>query len=208
MIGGGFTSRTIFVYAEEKRKLVAYPSHHLPSDFHKLREDLIHDLELISTDLIGEVSLTKEAREWGEKWYEEHYRKLRENPPDERFASYAARKQTHLHKLAIIYAVSERHSLEIEKEDLIFAEKLLTAMEEDMPKVFDKIGQTKITRVVSEVLALLKAKRVVPIKEIYDRYHLRLNPSEISEAINGVTMQNGVARTVHNGMEVLTYHAI
>ena len=70
MIGGGFTSRTIFVYAEEKRHLSAYPSEELPPDVLLRRQVLIRDLEYIATSLIGEFKLSDSAIKWGTDWYE------------------------------------------------------------------------------------------------------------------------------------------
>ena len=62
MIGGGFTSRTVFVYAEEKRHLVPYPADHLPPDFKQQEKELIHDLELIASEVKGQYHLSPEAK--------------------------------------------------------------------------------------------------------------------------------------------------
>lgn len=203
MIGGGFTSRSIFVYGEEKRKLVAYPSKHLPKDFYELRNTLIHDLELISTELIGEVTLSKEAMEWGERWYEAHHNTLPEQLSDPRFGGYLARKQTHLHKLATIIAVSERHELEIQVSDLEFAEAMLLSMEADLPRVFDKIGQTKITTAVDEIIIRVQQKKTIPVGDIFKAYAKRLNPRDISEAIAGAVSTGQIKRVTTTSGEFL-----
>lgn len=143
VIGGGFTSRCLFVYAEEKSKLVAYPSLHVPKGLAESRFKLIQDLEHIATNLVGCYNLTPEAYVWGTKWYENHYK----NPPPElagdQFGGYLARKQTHMHKLGIVLAASQRDTLIIEAEDLFLADKMITDLEKDMPKVFAKIGRTE-----------------------------------------------------------------
>jgi hypothetical protein len=56
MIGGGFTSRCIFVYADKKAKHVAYPGLAVPADLEARAEGLRLDLEHIST-LAGEYVL-------------------------------------------------------------------------------------------------------------------------------------------------------
>lgn len=48
MIGGGLTSRCIFVYAEKKEKYVAYVDEQVNGEDEAVRDKLIHDLEQIS----------------------------------------------------------------------------------------------------------------------------------------------------------------
>ena len=48
MVGGGFTSRMIFVYTDKKRQFVAYPKKHFDPAVEALRDNLIHDLKQIS----------------------------------------------------------------------------------------------------------------------------------------------------------------
>jgi hypothetical protein len=143
VIGGGFTSRCLFVYTEAKEKLVAYPIYHIPLGMSETQGKLAADLEHIATNLVGPYLLTKESREWGEEWYRHHYA----NPPpalaDERFGGYLARKQTHLHKLAMVIAASCRDELIITPDDLKLANTMITDLELDMPKVFARIGRSE-----------------------------------------------------------------
>lgn len=141
MIGGGFTSRCIFVYAEKKAQLVSYPIRKVPKELPQFREALIRDLSLIS-EIIGEYKLTEEAYTWGEKWYELHNTKRNPLLDDDRFGGYLARKQTHIHKLAMVIAASRSSSPWIEAEHLALADQMVTDLEPDMSKVFEKIGRS------------------------------------------------------------------
>jgi hypothetical protein len=143
VIGGGFTSRCLFVYAEKKEKLVAYPTKSIPAELGALKTMLLQDLEHIANTLIGPFSLDDRALEWGTLWYEHHNSKPPEHLTDERFSGYLARKQTHMHKLAMILSASRSDSRIITAEDLAAAEKMLTDLEKDMPKVFDRIGRSE-----------------------------------------------------------------
>lgn len=141
MIGGGFTSRCVFVYAEKKAKRVAYPILEVPKDLHKMEADLVKDLCQIAA-ITGEYKLTPEAYEWGKAWYERHY----DHPPvhlnDDRFGGYLARKQTHIHKTAIIIAAAQSNSTWIEAEHLATANRMVSDLEPDMAMVFAKIGRS------------------------------------------------------------------
>ena len=171
MIGGGFTSRCIFVYAQEKNKYVAYPGLVVPSDIHTVENRLVQDLEHISINVVGEYKLTKEAVEWGEAWYQHHYTHRPEGLDDDRFGGYIARKQTHIHKLAMVLAASCRDSMFIEAEDLQIANKMVTDLEEDMPGVFGKIGRTDVSLQTDRFLGYIQRMGSVEYTAAYKFIH-------------------------------------
>lgn len=160
LIGGGFTSRCIFVYAEEKRQLVAYPSDVLPPEFKKMEEDLLHDLELISM-LKGAYKLTDEAKALGTIWYEDHYTNRIKHLDTPRFAGYLARKQTHIHKVAMILAAAESDDLFITRDILWKAIEVVSSLETDMEKVFALIGITGNAKFSNELLMFVKTYRKI-----------------------------------------------
>jgi hypothetical protein len=142
VIGGGFVSRCLFVYAEKKAKLVAYPSLSAPDQFDETAIKLIEDLVHI-TSLIGEYKISPEAMEWGEEWYKLLWTAKPTQLADERFKTYIARKQSHIHKLAMVLAASQSDELVLHKEHLFIANKMISDLELEMPKVFAKIGRTE-----------------------------------------------------------------
>lgn len=184
LIGGGFTSRTIFVYADRKRHLAAYPGDLLPDNHTELGDKLVQDLERISC-IRGEYKLSSEARAWGELWYAEHYNNVtKSDKQDERFAGYQARKQTHLHKLAMIIAAAQRDERIILPEDLKTANDMLNQIEADMGKVFERIGQTNTTAAMLKIIELVQRHKKIENSELY-RHFSGLEPVEYSEAIRG-----------------------
>ena len=167
MIGGGLTSRTIFVFAEQKRRLIAYPSQEtLPGDYWETERKLAEDLMVIGT-LVGEYSLTKEAREWGSAWYAKHWSSTPLHMASERYGGYKARKQGHMHKLAMVLAAAQRSELLIEKEDLEMADKLLGVVEPDMIKVFESIGVVDEVKNVSELLSFVKTYGWIEVNQLW-----------------------------------------
>lgn len=145
MIGGGFTSRCVFVYADEKAHYVAYPYRHVPENMEDTKAKLIHDLEWISQNLCGAYQLTEDAIAWGEEWYKHHYTHKPVHLDDDRFGGYLARKQTHIHKLAMIMAASRSDDLTITAEILRDANSMVTDLEPDMAFVFSKIGKSDVS---------------------------------------------------------------
>ena len=182
MIGGGFTSRCVFVYAEEKRQFVAYPKLKLPTEWHRMQDDLIHDLEIIST-MVGEMELTKEAYAWGEEWYTHHWNNKPEHLDTDQFAGYLARKQTHMHKLAMILSAARTDSLSITKDHLEEAHKYITTLEADMPRVFQRIGQTPVTRGAGDLRDILNACGPTTKSELFRKVFRTLSYNDFQEAL-------------------------
>jgi len=193
VIGGGFTSRCLFVYAETKDKFNAYPSLTVPKNIKAAQEALVHDLEHISKELCGPYILTPEAFEWGKHWYRRHY----ESPPallkyDDRFGGYIARKQTHLHKLAMVLAASVRDDLIITPEDLDLADTMISDLEIDMPKVFAKIGRSEESVQAERFIQFIsQQEREISFEEAYHYVHLHFPNMRDFEGIFAGAVQSG-----------------
>lgn len=194
MIGGGFTSRCIFVYADQKRQAIAYPANHVPPDFSEKRAELIHDLEIIST-LVGEYRLSPEATTWGEKWYDTHWKTRHEHLSAEQFGGYLARKQTHIHKLAMILSAARSDELIIQQPVLEMASGLVDALETDMPKVFDKIGRTAMTKALSDLCEALAAYGAQTTRELYRRLSRQVTYQEFEKLLQSA-IEGGFAKLV------------
>jgi len=177
MVGGGFTSRCLFVYADKKARYVPYPALAIPSGIEQRAADLIHDLEWISTKLVGEYTLTPEAIEWGAEWYKRHYTEEMHKMDPVRFGGYIARKQTQAHKVAMILAASQRDALVITREDLETAVMMITDLEPDMHKVFERIGMTEDAVHLDRLIQLVARRGKVPYTEVY-RWMQRYFPNK------------------------------
>ena len=173
VIGGGFTSRCVFVYAEKKFKMVAYPHLNVPKDLASKKALLAHDLEIISS-IIGPYSLTSEAIEWGTKWYEDHYTKRHTHLEDDRFGGYLARKQTHIHKLAMVLSAAQRSDRIISAADLALANTMVTDLEKDLPRVFSRIGRTEESIAAERFIRYVQLHKTVPYEEAYRFIHLSI----------------------------------
>ena len=186
LIGGGFTSRCVFLYADRKRQSVPYVDEAVPKMFNETRQRLIADLEQISM-MFGEFQLAQDAREWGRDWYDRHWKTASVLSTDQ-YAGYLARKQTHIHKLAMILSASKTSELVISLDSLKTAEAMVTAVEQDMPKVFSRIGQNELTRGAATIVDLVhKSERVTKVelyKAMFRTMSYRDFELAISSAIN------------------------
>lgn len=170
MIGGGFCSRTIFVYADQKERYNPYPDEVIRMDYQEQRTKLVQDLTHIGS-LKGEMKLSPEAREWGKGWYDRHYTSKHEHLEGGRYGGYLARKQTHIHKLAMVLSAAESDSLYIEQVHLELADTMVSDLEQDLPMVFNQIGQSSEAVVADRMLGWLVSKGACLYQELYKRFH-------------------------------------
>lgn len=168
-IGGGFTSRTVFVFGENKRKLIAYPKREMDAegDFYNVaRTKLTSDLREIAK-IVGEYRLTPEATAWGEHWYERHWTDESPDIDKEVHGGYIARKQTHLHKTALILAAARHGERVISAENLEEAEKIITALEQDFRKVFSSMSANKDVHAQQTVLTAIARVKKIEKRALY-----------------------------------------
>jgi hypothetical protein len=198
MIGGGFTSRCIFLFAERKRNYVAYPRNAIPAGFHTMADDLVADLETISL-LRGEYTLTPDATTWGERWYEEHFRAKPPHLDNDRFGGYLARKQTHIHKLSMVLSASRGDGLFISAETLALANALISALEVDMPKVFERIGTSPESRGAAQLVSIVRAHGTIESAALYRELFRTLSHNDFTVALTSAIQAGHVEQFQHGG---------
>ena len=186
MIFGGLTSRCVFVWGEKKEQLIAYPGDMVEDDeYRKREEDLTHDLQHISR-LRGRIVLTPEAKEWGREWYKQHWTIRPEHLASDRFDGYRARKQTHMHKLAMVLSAAVRDDLTITKEILEVADAAVTGLEADMLKVFESIGASEMIKHVDAILALITRRKSITKQTLWRLSIRQMDERQFQDALNSV----------------------
>lgn len=139
-IGGGFTSRIIFVVEDKKASIIPDPNRIHPENL--LEEAMVADLQRIH-QITGEFKFSDPALKRYVAWYQdEEFKTQSGRPPikDPRFSGYVARRATHVKKIAIAMSVSHSDRRVIEEEDLKRAIALMEETEKAMPAVFGRVG--------------------------------------------------------------------
>lgn len=201
MIGGGFTSRCVFVYADKKRQFVAYPGKVVPTGIDQQRLDLIDDLIEISK-LAGQFTITPEAYEWGDAWYRQHHTERSITMSDDRFGGYIARKQTLQHKVAMILSASQGDSLTITAEHLQIANTMLTDLEPDMAFVFSKVGKSEAAFKIERLVDYVHAAGKVNLESAYRKVHSYFPSVRDFEDVLAGCVKAGYIRTKSEGGEL------
>lgn len=204
-IGGGFTSRIIFVYGDEKRRFIPYISDLVESEQNaQLEKDLVHDLREIAK-LKGKFTITREARNMVGEWYQKHWTSPDGHLSDMRFAGYRARKFAHLHKLAMVLAVSESDRLEINYDHMLKSFAMLSGIEGDMLHVLNNIGKVVSSKQMDVVAATLRVRQSIGKDELWRACLNSMNMKEFGEALDGL-VKAGYARVKNEGGHFFIQH--
>ena len=200
MIGGGFTSRCVFVYADAKAKIVPYPK--LVMQYNKSEEEakLLEDLIAIG-EMRGGYELSPEAQAWGIEWYKDLWQNKPAHLNNDQFGGYLSRKQSHIHKLAMVMAASMSDQLIITREHLTVANTMTTDLEKDMEKVFSKIGKSSTSLYVDRMLAHITAHGKLPYTEVYRFIHTHFpSARDFEDVIAGCIKSGNLKINNENGV--------
>lgn len=204
MIGGGLTSRIVFVYGSRKRHLVAYPSQsYQKGEFHDLRQRLIEDLNYIAI-MRGPLDMTPEAISWGQKWYEDLWSYRPPHLSNERYDAYIARKQVFLHKLAMIVAAAKSNEMVLTQAHLEQANGLLAVIEKNMGRVFQSIGFTPQAAHVDSITRVLKTYKKLNVNDLYYFVRQQISYKDYKEALESGFKSGVLTQLVAGGVAHIT----
>lgn len=199
-IGGGFISRTIFLYADQKERFIAYPCRHMKPDHTNLEQDLINDLLRIS-QMRGEFRLTEKAFAFGEWWYNTHWKEMDKHLQHTHLQGYIARKQAHLHKLAMVLSAAQSDSMEITEEHLNQGLKILRGVEDQMAKVFSGIGGDVSAKHNNLLMSLIQMEKKVPEALLFRKVMSHMNYFTFQNTMKGLYASKAV-KQVQEGMTI------
>ncbi len=157
--------------------------------------------------MAGPYKITDAARVWGRAWYEQTWTSRSTSLDDERLDGYIARKQTHLHKLAIVLAAAARDDLVIEIDDLMLANTMLESVEGDLDKVFSRIGRTEDSLQSERFIQYLKRKGDCSYESAYRYIHSYFPNFKDFESILAGTVRAGYITMTQKGSEFWLYYS-
>jgi hypothetical protein len=180
-IGGGFSSRVIFVVETKKGKIVPEPFI-TPREL-ELQEQLRLDLERIN-QLSGEMHMSDEARKLYVNWYIKHSEDADSgimSVNDPRFAGYNERRPTHLRKLMMLCSAARNDSLILEREDFERATRLLTDVEKNMAMTFGGLGQSRTSEATEAIKNYIQRVKITTRKMILQRFYRDVDSQTLTQ---------------------------
>jgi hypothetical protein len=167
-ISGGFTARTIFVFANDKSKSLVWPSGFEDSASGKIiASDLQNDLEHISK-LSGECTWTKTSAVLFERFYNSI--KVEDDDSDV-VRHFKARQNIHVLKVAMCLSAASRDDLIIDDYCIQTAIALVDGVLKTLDITFRGVGESPLAEATAKIMAYIDRRglctRAQMIKDNY-----------------------------------------
>jgi len=187
-IGGGLTTRILFIWADGKEKKVDIPE--TSKALIELRGHLINDLTIISR-LVGAYTYTKESKVWWKKWYAD-YEELSPDRlcKDPAFRGWYSRKPTLVIKVGVLLSAAKSNTLTVGVQEFEEAVGRIEDVEETMHKAFVAVGRSEITPDVALIMQVVQRQGVISEKQLQ---------SLVWRDIDNAKFDNVIATTISSG---------
>lgn len=201
-IGGGLTSRIIFVVEEKRGKLVIVPTK--TEREIQLQQKLVYDLEAIN-QLSGVMQYTEGFLKIYSDWckYADTHRPFQ----DKKFDGYCGRRRKHLITLSMVCCASHSDEMIITSADIERAIALLAEVEMKMGKVFKGMGRSGTADLLNDAVTFVTNSQVqdIPLFQFARYFEGDMDKFEMDRVITTMEAMNliqlvkrpGVGITLH-----------
>jgi hypothetical protein len=195
-LGGGFTSRIIFVV--ERAKFQSMPRPVVNDKLAILRQRLVDDLRQIAAKTFnGEVFFSEAGWAAWDKYYinqEDNIKKDKWPVQDPIFRGYCNRRALHVRKLAMVFAVARKNfNWLVEPDDLHRAIRVLRNVERKMPRLFSGVGINTYAQVTNAIREYLHMRGKASRKEILNNFASELDAQSI-QIVERTLQERGVMK--------------
>jgi hypothetical protein len=194
-MGGGFTSRIIFVYGEQPPRLFS----DVMTEAKRARHDaLINRLVATLKDvhqLAGPFRIEPNVVRLYKQWRVD----ARENPPtpayDPQLQHYIGRRESHLRKLMMAISAGRSAELTLREIDFLYAAAILELTEETMPRALRIVGASPRRVVMNDILHRIYSRdQGATFQELLQPHIASISKSEFIELLDQLITCNNVAQ--------------
>lgn len=201
-IGGGLTSRIVFVFEEDTARCQPMPF--LSDAQLGLREQLKLDLERIHA-MHGDFKVTKEFLDVWTDWYVGQHKNDPFEDPGHRFEGYFRRRPVHVMKLSMIVNASRTDRMIIEALDFDRALGILLEVEKKMPNTFSGVGRYQHAETLTAVMNELGVRGEMTQEELAFLFRNDVDGFTLRGIINSLSTMQIIDVVTREGKEVYKY---
>ncbi|MFA5543668.1 MAG: DUF3987 domain-containing protein [Anaerovoracaceae bacterium] len=207
-IGGGLTSRIIFVWAGGKEKKVDVPETN--PELEELKQLIIQDLAVISR-IAGGYTFDTTSRQW----WKDFYNNYEERDPnricqDPAFSGWYSRKPTMMIKIATCLAASRHSNLIVSTEDFERGLRILEDAERTMGKTFVAVGKSDVAAEVDLVKGVVQRYKYLSEKKLFQIVWRDVDAKKFDNVMSTLTRRGAVQRMFQgpNGEKEVWYRYV
>lgn len=176
-VAGGFTSRTIFVFANKKGASNPWPD---PIS-QTLKDPLVEDLRNIAL-LRGEFSFEKGAKDLFIDFYTKNDLNIDEFET-EVLINFRARMWTHVMKHAMVLSISERDDLIITEEHMRKSIHEILTIFKSLDVTFRGVGESDLAEATRKVMDFIERKGICSRAEILRANYRHITDEDLSRVL-------------------------
>jgi len=205
-IGGGLTTRILFIWADNKEKKVDVPE--ISAEIKELKKHLVYDLTVISR-IVGAYTYTKESR----MWWKEFYNNYDELSPDRlckdpTFRGWYSRKPTLMLKIGMLLAAAKSGTLTVGIPEFEEALTRIESVEAVMHKAFTAVGRSEITPDVALVMQIVQREKSISEKQLLSLVWRDIDDKKFDNVMNTCIKAGNIDRKFRSpkGAPGVWYH--
>lgn len=176
-IGGGFTSRIIFVFQVERAKLMLFPEDGV--EVEGLRPLLINDLNDIRKNVKGTLVFTPDARIVAREWYE----RQKGVSVDPKMDGYFARKHDTMFKIASLLSISEGNNRSIDSTHIKRALNMLAENEVNLGAILASVVASAVGGETEKVFDMIRREGKILHTELLRKCWRTVKAVELNEIV-------------------------
>ncbi len=194
-VGGGFTSRVVFVYREDHENPILWTT--MTDENRERAKNLVHDLNQVA-QIRGQFVVDKKAMTFSEELYQEF---VATHPfyADKFLAGYAGRRFTTLLKLAMVISTSMSDSRCLTIEDINVANNILKNVELQMPKVLKAIAMDDVGIINTDVLSIIETKGIISRRQLLTLVHHTMQSRDLDVILETLIQAGKVKQLAGEG---------
>lgn len=188
-INGGFTARTLFVFANEKSKDLPWPIaledlQRVPINNNKSGKDTVddlrHDLEQIA-QVKGEFTFAADARQHWDDWY----KTIKALDHDSDVIRYfKSRQNVHVLKVAMCLSAAASDSLVVDMWSLKAAIALVDGVLNTLDVTFRGVGESSLAEATAKIQSYMERKGLTSRSELIRDNHRSATVEDLDRIIN------------------------
>lgn len=177
-VGGGFTSRIVFIFQEHPSKLILFPTEDPKMDI--LQTSLVQDLETIQAQVKGPMTFTPEAMKIATDWYHKEHSKPKESMV---LDGYFNRKHDTMFKIATILSIAETSNMVIDNTHIRRALILLTENEQALEEVISSVATNIFGETTEKLFEIIRKHGKISHSDLLRKCWRFAKASEINEML-------------------------
>ena len=196
-VGGGLTSRILFIWADKKKKPVAIP--YMTDAEIALKEKLEKDLYQMSR-ISGEYIMTNACQKKWIDWYDAYEEDESGDRicADKSFSGWYSRKPSYIIKVSMLCAAAVSNELTVDWKHVEKAMEEVTSVESIMGNAFNAIGKSEISAEVDSVYQIIRSHRWISEKELMTIIWRDVDNTKFDNVI-GTLMRTGKVKREFKG---------